>query len=218
MKKIIWIIVAIVVFALGYFLWPKRIEQTSTPPDQTTVDTAIFTSADQNISFTYPKTLSVIQKNNIITLSHTIKFANTDACDFKGTAKTSSTLTDFHTTIQLLNMTIASSAVTIDPTMATSTNINGDVLLVSPGFIDTYNAGQWNGYMVTEGVEGCGQITYYIPLSSSRTLVIQKQMIGALSDVADPTNKAKILATPGAISTELSNTIFSSLLQSLTVR
>jgi len=67
-------------------------------------------------------------------------------------------------------------------------------------------------------VEGCGAVTYYIPLTTSETLVVRKDMIGALSSVADPARVTTILATPGAISPDQSDQIFSSIMQSLSVR
>jgi len=223
MKKYMWTILTILILIIAGTWWWQN-NQNTVPPDQTasttpvTSTTKTFTSADQNVSFNYPTSLSVSQKNNIITLHHQINFLNTDACDFKGTAGASPTLTDFNVTMQMFNGTMASTAAVVDPTLATSSeNIDG-TLDVSPGLIDYYNNGSWNGYMVTEGVEGCGQITYYLPISTLRTLVVQKQLIGALSDVADPTNKARILATPGAISPDKSNQLFNSIIQTLQVR
>jgi hypothetical protein len=218
MKKTIWTLILIIVICGVFFGWHRRSTPVPTPQDQPISNNQTFVSADQNITFTYPSNLSVNQRNNIITLNHQINFVNHPFCDFKGDVGTSSTLVDFHTTIQLLNMTVASSAVSIDPSMATSSNLTDDVLKLNPGFIDTYNTKSYNGYMVTEGVEGCGTITYYLPISNSRTLVIQKDLIGALSHVADTVTKAKILAVPGVISPDQSNTIFDSILQSLQVR
>lgn len=218
MKKTIWIILIILVGIGGYILGQRKSVSKSNIPTPQIAETEqkTFISADQSITLKYPDNLSVSQKNNIITLRHTIKYQNYPACDFKGDAPQSPTLTDFNTTVQLLNLTVASTAVMIDQSMGTYTNDN--VLKLNPGFIDIYNKHSYNGYVVTQGVEGCGVITYYLPISSSRTLVIQKDLIGAFSDIASSTEKQKILAIPDVISPEQSETIFDSLIQSINIR
>jgi hypothetical protein len=186
----------------------------------TQTPTQTFTSADQSISFTYPAALSVSQKNNVITLHHQIAYSHSDACDFKGTSGTLPNLTDFHVTIQMFNGTVASTAAVVDPSLTTNDKTNnnfaGDVLKLNSGFIDSYNNGVWNGYTVTEGVEGCGRITYYLPVSTSRTLVIQKQLIGELSSVSGM--RMTILALPGIISPDQNTTILNAIIQSLSVK
>jgi len=225
MKKTFWIIIALVIILLGFWLWESTTSTTSYTADQNNQATSTtpnnnvtFTSADRSIIFSYPTILTVTQKNNIITLHHEINFSNHPACDFKGDAGISPTLTDFNVTMRTFNVNIALSAQTFDPSLATSSeNIDG-TLDLSPGAIDPFNTGEFNGYMVTEGVEGCGYVTYYLPISNSRTLVIQKEMLGAFSSVADPSQMAKILATSGVISPDQSNSLFNAIIQSLQVR
>lgn len=217
MKKAILPIIIILLLLSGYFLWSRNNTTDAPEPTTTPVTTEQFTSADQSIKFTYPTELSVTQKNNIITLHHQIVFQHIDACDFKGDGTTTPNLTDFHVTIQLFNMTVASTSKIISPYIPEE-NIQGDTLKINPGFIDTYNNSPWNGYAIFEGAEGCGVVTYYLPISSSRTLVIKKEFVGELSDVYNPATKEKILAVPGVISPSQSESLFNALVQSLQVR
>lgn len=223
MRKLIWIIVVILIAVGAYFFWQKSNTPIVVVNDgniATSTDTSsikTFISANKDISFKYPAILSVLQKNNIITLHHQVNYSNHDACDFRGDKPISPTLTDFNVAIQEINKSLVDTILQIDPTIATS-SFSGEDVIVSPGFIDRFSAGNYPGYNITEGVEGCGMITYYLPISTSKTLVIRKDMIGALSDVIDPTVRDKTLAVPGIISPGQSDAIFSSILQSLQVR
>jgi hypothetical protein len=234
MKKSFWIIIVLLILVIAAtWYYQHYVTSTtvalnttasSTPTDTTNSagsGTQTFTSADGAITFDYPSLLTVNEKNNIITLTHSINYANTDACNMKGTppagGATSPTLTDFNVTIQDIDKPIVETIEQIDPTIATS-SFSGEDITTSPGFIDNYSGAGYQGYAVTEGVEGCGYVTYYLPITTSETLVIQKQMIGALSSVADPANVAKILATPGAISPDQSTILFNNMMQTLQVQ
>lgn len=221
MKKTIWIIVIPLIILVGYFLWQANntevtiINNGTSGTPVNTLNT--FTSANQDISFKYPDIFSATQKNNIITLHHQINYANHPACDFKGDAPNSPTLTDFNVTIQEINKPLVETVEQIDPTIAT-TSFSGEDLVVSVGFIDRTSLGSFPGYSITSSVEGCGFITYYLPISTSRTLVIKKDMIGALADIVDPAVRQKILAVPAVISPDQSTAIFNSIMQSFQVR
>ena len=227
MKKSFWIIIVLLILVIAATWYYQHYVVSTTVADNnaassTSIDggpetsngSQVFTSADGSITFNYPSLLTVGEKNNIITLTHSIKYANKDACNMKGDAVTSPTLTDFNVTIQDIDQPIVETIEQIDPTIATS-SFSGEDITTSPGFIDSYSGAGYQGYAITEGVEGCGYVTYYLPITTSETLVIQKQMIGALSSVSDPASVAKILATPGAISPDQSTILFNNMMQTL---
>ncbi len=222
MKQITWVLVGIIIIILGYVIYKENQSLPPLPVDTATSTTAgqntlqsTFLSADKNISFTYPSVITATEKNSTITLHHEINYAHVDACDFKGDGTNlTPTFTDFHLTMKAYNMNIASTAATVSPYIPAE-NYSGNTLKVNPGFIDAYNNGIWNGYVIYEGAEGCGQVTYYLPLSSTRTLVLQQMIIGEFSSVASEENKQKILAQPGVISPKQADQIFSDLIASM---
>ena len=157
MKKVTWFIVIIVLIIGGYFLWQNNNTQTIVINDGTTttstITTKIFTSANQDITFKYPDSLQISQKNNIITLHHQINYVNHDACDFKGDKPTSPTLTDFNVTLQEINKPLVETVEQIDSSLAT-TSFSGEDLIVSAGFIDRVSLGSFSGYSIISSIEG----------------------------------------------------------------
>jgi hypothetical protein len=149
-----------------------------------------YTSSKDGYSFQYPGKLSLLDSNGIINLSHSIAFDNYDGgCDMKGDAVLSKTLGDFNLSINI---------------------VSG---VVNPPYVDgNYSKGILNGKWSYMGVEGCGQTSYYFPISGNRTLVITKAEVQMLSNVVAPDIKAKILAVPGVISYEEAKVILDQIL------
>jgi len=125
-------------------------------------------------------------------------------------------LTDFKVTIQKVNKDIVGTMKTISPYIPQENFVNNNVV-VSPGFIDAYSVGTLNGYAIYEGAEGCGQTTYYFPISADKTLVINKASIQVLSGVIAKEKMDEVLAVPGVISKEKYEEIFLSILGSLKI-
>ncbi len=164
---------------------------------------AFYNNSSLGISFTYPKILTASTTSGVITLHHEVPFVHHDYCDFKGEIDTTiNTLTDFDVKFFVQNRGLVETMKTVSPYIPQE-NFIDDAVIESPGFIDKYSAGKLNGYKIFEGAEGCGQTTYYFPISDTKTLVVQEALVTVFT---------------GAINKEKSAEIFDSILVSLKVQ
>ncbi len=166
---------------------------TKTPPVNTQTNNSswkTYTNIKQGYSFQYPEKLSLSTSGEVLNLSHSISFDNYGGgCDMKGDAKLSKTLNDFDLSIDIVSGT------------------------VNPPYVDgDYSQGILIGKWSYIGAEGCGQTSYYFPITGNRTLVVKKSEIQMLSPVVTPDVKAKVLAVPGVVSYENSKVILDQIL------
>ena len=152
-----------------------------------------YTNTKLGYSFQYPEKLSLSESGEIVNISHSISFENRDGgCDMKGDSELSKTLGDFDLSIKI---------------------VSG---VVNPSYVDgNYSAGILNGKWSYMGAEGCGQTTYYFPISGNRTLIVTKSEVQMLSGTAVPEVKAKILAVPGVITQEEAKKIIDQILSTV---
>ncbi len=213
-RNIVIIIFIIAAVATGWLL--SNNQKTLTPISTTATTTLTFSGA--GLSFTYPKELTAYQQNDNVVLHHEIPYQNTGACDMEGDSVVYPMLTDFHVTMRIVNSPLVQTVKSISPYIPKE-NFNGAVLKVSPGFIDSFEAGAYKGFMIYEGAEGCGVITYYFPITPQKTLVVQRASIQALNPaVRQPEKIREVLAVSGAIAPSLSDQIFTDILQHLTIQ
>ena len=168
------------------------------------------------ITFNYPKYLTASTTDGVIVLHHDIAFENNGDCDMMGDENTYPRLTDFKVTIQKINKNLVSTMKAVSPYIPQENFVNDEVV-VSPGFIDAFEVGTLRGYAIYEGAEGCGQTTYYFPIKSDETLVINKASIQVLSGVTGKEKQDMVLAIPEVISKEKSEEIFISILKTLEI-
>ncbi|MFA6585853.1 MAG: hypothetical protein WCS86_01705 [Candidatus Paceibacterota bacterium] len=181
--------------------------------NSTQSDLKIFKNSQ--FEFKYPSNISVSENAQVVSLSHSIPFENIDGgCDMKGDGVISKDLVDFGVSFRVSNKPLIET-VKSESSYIPAENFSNGKLLVSPGYIDSSKIGSLNGYSIYEGVEGCGDTTYYFPVSDSKTLIVKKSMIQMLSGVATLESRAKVLAVPGVISSEKSEEIFNQILTSL---
>ncbi|MEI6843552.1 MAG: hypothetical protein WCK48_03570 [bacterium] len=210
MKKIILTLVIIALLFGGiYYIKNKK----KVAPDTTI---SRYSNASVGVSFTFPKILSASTTGSTVAIHHEIPYPNNGKCDMMGDTKTYNNLTDFNVTIKVVEKGLVDTVKEISPYIPQENFVNGE-LVASPGFIDPVTIGKWNGYSIYEGAEGCGQTTYYFPVSKSQTLVVQKESIQILSGVILNEVRQKVLAVPGVISLEKSEEIFKNLLETLKV-
>jgi len=169
-----------------------------------------------DIEFKYPQNIIVTEKDGQVTLNHNIPFQNHGTCDMRGDEQTYPTLDDFNVYIRIMDGNLAQAAKSSSSYMPAE-NFASDTLKISPGYIDKYQVGDWSGFAIYEGVEGCGHTRYYFPVNSAKTLVVTKDMVQQLSGVMSSNIKEEILKVPGAISPEESDKIFRQILESLKV-
>ena len=81
---------------------------------------------------------------------------------------------------------------------------------LEPGFIDVINIGSLEGYRITQGVEGCGEYTYYFPITTEVTLVVVRYFITELNPIT--VDYEKFLNLPDVISPIKEEKLFNQIL------
>jgi hypothetical protein len=212
MKKFILIIIVLALVLGGIWYYKK---DKVTTPTTTTSTTTNYRNSNLGLSFTYPKILTASSTAQLVTLHHEVPFTHHDYCDFKGEGDTTvPTLTDFHVTFRTENKSLIDTMKLESPYIPEENFVNGKVV-PSPGFIDSYKIGELDGFRIFEGAEGCGQTTYYFPISSSKTLIIKELLITVFTGAIDVENKAAAEAVPGVLNKEKAAENFESILQTL---
>ena len=77
-----------------------------------------------------------------------------------------------------------------------------------------FKFGSWDGYRVTQGLEGCGSDVYYFPVSKNKSLIISRSLIPEFTTAPD-TNVQRL---PGIITPYQNEKIFAEILSSLKVK
>ena len=204
-RKLIFIILGVVVvLVLGYsFLWMKsgfidyrpqtdKIVKTTETPSQSTDEVSGWKTYrdDRNgFEFKYPEKLKLIKESNKVTLIHSVLYENYGDCDMMGGEQLYKTLDDFNISFEVVNQKLSLSY------------IDGE-----------YSAGALKGSWAYEGAEGCGHSKYHFSIGESKTLVVQRAAIQALSGLSTLWDLEKILKVPGAISKEESEKLFNEIL------
>jgi len=210
MKKITFIILILLIAGTGYYFLRKDNKPVLEDPNKQ------YKNSNTGISFTYPKNLTASTMDGVAILHHDIPYKNTGPCDMMGDEKTYDRLTDFEMKIQIINKTLTETVKTLSPYIPQENFIN-DELVSSPGFIDPTTIGNFSGFAIYEGAEGCGKTTYYLPIASNKTLVIANASIQALSGAIIQEKVNEVLAVPGVISREKNKEIFESIVQNLKI-
>jgi hypothetical protein len=175
------------------------VEVTSSPAVtvQPTVNTTNFTVfKNAQLSFSYPKEITVSDEKGSILLHHAIAHEHQDACDFKGEGVLLKELTDFHMTFEVSEVNLKGTLEKRNETFLVD-QLQGNGLVIEKGFIDPVEVGAYKGFEVHSGVEGCGNITYYVPVSEKKTIVIQRALVPELAPISADAEKNKQL--PGVI-------------------
>ena len=210
MNKFLSIIIIILLVVGGLWL----IKNNNKTPVYENIKT--YKNIGLGISFDYQKNLTASTTDGVVVLHHDIAFENNGDCDMMGGENTYPRLTDFKVTIQKIDKNLVNTMKVVSPYIPQENFVNNEVV-VSPGFIDAFEVGTLSGYAIYEGAEGCGQTTYYFPIKSDETLVINKASIQVLSGVTGKEKQDMVLAIPEVISKEKSEEIFISILKTLEI-
>ncbi len=210
MKKFILMMLILIIAGAGYYFLRK-----DNPPVGGDAHRQ-YQNPDTGISFIYPENLTASTTDGIARLHHDIPYKNAGPCDMMGDEKTYDRLTDLEMKIRLMNRGLTETVKALSPYIPQENFVNGE-LVASPGFIDPCTIGNFSGFAVYEGAEGCGQTTYYFPIAGNRTLVITNASIQALSGAIRQERVNEVLAVPGVISRKNNQEIFESIVQSLKI-
>lgn len=165
------------------------------------------------LEFSYPQTLTLEKNTYAVTLTHSIPHEHPNACDFKGDAPALKNLTDFSASFKFFAKPMAA-VINSNPQSYAASQLTSDgKLTLSPGTVDTYEAGKLKGYKITEGVEGCGQYSYYFPVGTHETLFITRPFVPEFNSINS--QSAANLKLPGIIPPAEAEAIFRSILESV---
>lgn len=212
MKKLI-LPILIVILLTGSFWFYKK---SQTKPIDPKISS--YRNSSLGISFKYPKILTTTGDNVSIKIHHEVPFTHHDFCDFKGESTTTiDTLIDFNVEMYLTEKNILETMKSESPYIPAENFLN-NTIVPSPGFIDPVDFENFKGYSIFEGAEGCGHTIYYLKVSDQKTLVIINDFITIFSGSIDTENMESAMAVPGVINKDKANTIFDSIIKSMTIQ
>jgi hypothetical protein len=146
----------------------------------------------------YPEDIITLSREGKkVVMTHSIPFEHPDPCDFRGDAPPLKELTDFKVSIEVVNKNLRDTVIANESNYLVSNFLLDNKLKITPNFIDEISIGLLKGYRITSGVEGCGQYTYYFPLSPQNTLVVVRSFITELQPIV--ADYEKYLELPGII-------------------
>ncbi len=211
MKKI-WLIVSIIlVLILGFIYFKKTGVGLKENPITTYKNSAI------GISFIYPKILNVSGNNSSVLIHHEVpSIDHIDFCDFQGDKPRQNSFVDFNVEIKVVNKGLVDTIKSLSPYIPSENFVNGKIV-ASPGFIDQFKIGNFSGFSIFEGAEGCGHTIYYAEVNSNKTLVVTRDLITVLSGAITKEMEDKAMNTPGIINKEKEQEIFQSIFKTIKV-
>lgn len=157
-------------------------------------------------------TLRLSEEEGGVLLSHSILYEHQDPCEFRDNIAPLKELTDFKVAIQVLNKSLKEAVMAKEGDYLASNFVSETELKLSPNFIDEFSIGSLTGYRITTGVEGCGQYTYYFPLTAKKTLVVNRSFITEFNPII--LDYEKYLNLPGIIVPQEEEKLFNQILSS----
>ncbi len=158
--------------------------------------------SDASFSFEYPALLSMKKNGETITLDHSIPHKHPNHCDFVGNLPPLENLTDFGLVFQVIDKNLS--------------EYIGSKDFPGPNYVfsNPFSINSLNGYEIMIGVEGCGNYTYYFPISQDKTLIVTRSLISEfISTVTE--DRQKYLNLPGIISPDQEENYFNQILSTL---
>ena len=216
MKKVIAISLSLLGVALLAGCNRQAINQTQSPTPlvestNESADWQTYKNDKYGFEFKYPTKIQLIENGDQIILNHKIPYENHGSCDMTGDQTTYPMLDDFKVSIKMFDSPLVATIKKISPYIPEENFIDGN-LKANPGFINEYKKGSLNGFSIYDGIEGCGQMVYYFPITDSQTLVITDQLVQILSGVVPPSSSNEVLKVPGVITQEEHRKIFEQIL------
>lgn len=163
-----------------------------------------------------PAKMILEDKDDVIKLSHTVEiFSHTDFCDFKGDSLPTTTFRDFTTTFAFSKKSLKETILKFGGEYLQEYFDKNEEILESEGFLEKTKLGNYEGYKLSMGVEGCGYDQYYFPTDKG-ILFAQKNFVPELTDL-NP-QKENFASAPGIISPESAQQIFESIIEGIEIK
>ena len=206
-------VAAILTLIAAYFLFWQDISSwiSKQSPAPTPTSTGQKTYDNELYKFTYPNILALEEAGSRVTLKHSVPHEHGSPCDFKGDAPPLKEVVDFHAIFEVLDKNLDGAVGTKFAYIKNDIIENGQMKIGS-GNVQVYAEGDLEGYLVAMGVEGCGLDTYFFPLNTNQTLVVERPYGPERTNLI--TNSQEFLSLPGILTVEEELRIFRKILGS----
>ncbi len=215
--------VVVLIGVAGYFVLVKRLATLPTSQLQPTLSSVSTTNPNWKkysgtlFEFEYPNLVSLKQESEGVSLGHFIAYKHVNLCDFKGDAPPLEKLSDFSVSLSVFNKNLRDTIQSNEGSNYIVDNFfENNTLKISQGFIDEFTVGSLKGFQITSGVEGCGHFTYYFPISSTKTLFVNRSFIPELSPISS--DFKKYLNLSGIISPYQEKEFFVKIISSIKIK
>jgi len=204
---------------LGYLCWwspnhkgrMPEIEPLKQIIEDETTNWDTYRNEGQGYELQYPEGIIAISEiGPRIVLAHAIPLVHPDYCDFRGDAPPLRTLTDFEVSIEVVSRSLREAVIANESDYLVSGFLVDDRLRIEPDFIDEVSIGSLKGYRITMGVEGCGEYTYYFPLTPRNVLVVKRTFVTEFKPII--ANYEEYLKLAGIIPPDEEERLFNSIL------
>ena len=158
----------------------------------------------------------VKDENGAITLFHAVEtFSHTDFCDFKGDSLPTTTFHDFTAKFSFTTLTMDKTILKFGGEYLKEYIDADGIIKESEGFLEKTKIGDYAGYKLTQGVEGCGYDQYFLTAPNG-ILVVKKDFVPELTDLN--MQKEKYQTIPNVILPEKSEQIFEEVVKNIVVK
>ncbi len=211
MKKIYLIFLISLLFLLsGCF---KLVYEYPAPMPEV-VEQKYYETADLKIPLT--EGFLVKDENGVVTLYHGIEtFTHNDFCDFKGDTLPTTTFRDFTVQFSFTTLTLNKALIKFGGEYLKEYINTDDSIKENEGFLEKIKIGDYEGYKLTQGVEGCGNEQYFLTVPNG-ILVVKKDLVPELTDLC--TQKDKYRASPDVILPEKATQIFEQIVKNTIIK
>lgn len=228
LKIFIYILDSLILLSLGAFgfwIYQEKIAEeaeisvipltVSSPiPESTISDNwKVYKNEVLGFEISYPSNkITISQEGNKIKLSHSISHEHPDPCEFRDNMPLLKFLTDLNVSIEVANKDLGAAVIINEGDYLASNILPDNKLKIEPNFIDEFNIDSLKGYQITTGVEGCGRLAYYFPLTSNKTLIVIRSFITEFNPIV--LDYQEYLELPGIIPPNEEENLFNKILSS----
>lgn len=181
---------------------------------RSTANWKTYVSPDKKMEFKYPgDLLSFSESDKGMSFVHSVPSKHVDPCDMRDGAAELSAITDFKADFQYLKKNLAGAVTASEQSFFLEEFLEGNTLKISPLYIDGVKFGSFEGYKITNSVEGCGEYVYYFILDDKNTLRVTRTIVAELGSTQ--TDSRENLKIPGIIKPEEEELIFERMISTL---
>jgi hypothetical protein len=169
-----------------------------------------------NLIIPTPAPMMLRDDGEAVTLYHTVEtFSHTNFCDFKGDQPMTTTLKDFTVNFSFSSLPLKEAVLKFGGDYLKNNFKTDDSIIEQEGFLTKATIGNFSGYKLTQGIEGCGNNQYFFPVKNG-ILIIKKDLVPELTNLNSQNEKYK--AIPSVILPEKAQQLFEEVIKNVIVK